>query len=110
MFNSSRLRNNYNYNNMTSSYRMPCSYFDTTHNQQHDTLRRDLRTLKSQVYEMCQQSSGTDRSLCDRIKNSIDYSTSSSRDVTGRYLITGKTTTTNNNGTGTVAVVDAVKY
>ncbi|AYN44970.1 se10 [Alphabaculovirus alterspexiguae] len=101
-----RYRNN---NNMMSSYGMPCSY-SSDYNQQHDALRHDLRTLKSQVYEICQQSSITDRNLCDRIKNSMDNSSSSTKDVTARYLITGKGKTTNNGTSSAVAVVDTVKY
>ncbi|ABM45726.1 unknown protein [Spodoptera frugiperda multiple nucleopolyhedrovirus] len=79
------------------------------YNNNHETLRHDLQTLKYQVYEMCQQST-TDRNLCDRIKSSID--TSSSSYVVRPVVPTTKTILSNNkkNGGGTVTVVDTVKY
>ncbi|AIZ48571.1 asb013 [Agrotis segetum nucleopolyhedrovirus B] len=90
--------------------------------RQHDTMRKDLRTLKSQVYEMCQQSV-SDRSLCDRIRptSSIDntiYYPSSSRyfnNNSSSNIITTTTTNRNNNDNAknvgtTVTVVDPIKY
>ncbi|ACI28718.1 hypothetical protein AgipMNPV_gp016 [Agrotis ipsilon multiple nucleopolyhedrovirus] len=89
---------------------------------QHESMRKDLRTLKSQVYEMCQQSV-SDRSLCERIRTtSMDNYYPSSSSSSSRYLtnnnnkiITTTTTNRNNNDINknvatTVTVVDPIKY
>ena len=77
-------------------------------------MRQDLRTLKSQVYEVCRQSA-IDHNLCERIRSSIDTNVYYS---TPRYNIGSTVTKTllnnnnnnNNNNNATVAVVDTVKY
>lgn len=78
-----------------------------------DTLRNDLRTLKSQVYEICQQSSA-DRNLCERIRTSMDYSYYPTTTTTIRKKANVNTTKTavvdsnKNNAAATVTVVDTV--
>ncbi|AUV65274.1 hypothetical protein [Alphabaculovirus myunipunctae] len=97
MYNNTRARENrfyaYNYDNIM---------------RQHDAIRNDLRTLKSQVYEVCQQSNA-DRGLCDRIKSSLDTTTFVTRTnyipTKNNDIIT--TTTTSNNDA--VIVMDSTK-
>ena len=79
-----------------------------------DTLRNDLRTLKSQVYEICQQSSA-DRNLCERIRTSMDYSyypTTTTTTIRKKANVnTTKTAVVDsnkNNAAATVTVVDTV--
>jgi 3-dehydroquinate dehydratase len=60
MYNNSKMRD----------YRYYGQNYDTLM-RQHDVIRNDLHALKSQVYEVCQQSNA-DRSLCDRIRSSIN--------------------------------------
>ena len=39
--------------------------------RQHNNINNEMRSLKSHMYELCQQSTA-DRGLCNRIRNSID--------------------------------------
>ncbi|AAZ38178.1 ORF-12 [Agrotis segetum nucleopolyhedrovirus A] len=99
------------------NYRGTAPYSYSTLISQHDDIRHDLRTLKSQMYEICQQSTA-DRSLCDRIKSSsldTTYYPLSNRTRCDSDVLKISTTTTNrnlntaNNGAA-VKVVDTIKY
>ncbi|QEI03421.1 hypothetical protein [Spodoptera cosmioides nucleopolyhedrovirus] len=75
-------------------------------------MRHDLRTLKSQVYEVCRQSA-VDHNLCERIRSSIDtdnvyYPRYNSNSSTSAAVT--KTVLDNNKKNATVTVVDTVKY
>lgn len=39
--------------------------------QEHNIIKSDLYKLKAQLYEVCQQVTGTNENLCSRIKNSL---------------------------------------
>ncbi|QNV47774.1 hypothetical protein [Alphabaculovirus altersperidaniae] len=100
----------------TSRYRTNNCYGDAVTVTDAAAMRHDLRTLKSQVYEVCRQSA-SDHNLCERIKSSIDTNNSnlyySSSSYSPRYNLSsgvGSRTVLDNKNNATVTVVDTVKY
>ncbi|AAM94999.1 hypothetical protein HaMNV_gp012 [Helicoverpa armigera multiple nucleopolyhedrovirus] len=76
--------------------------------RQNDNIHKEIRSLKSHLYELCQQSTA-DRGLCNRIKSSLDNSTGVTYDAIIKTSAQPKRN--NNNDVGTaVVVVDPAKY
>ncbi|ACI47382.1 unknown [Spodoptera litura nucleopolyhedrovirus II] len=99
-------------------YRMNCNDDVVVSASDAAAMRHDLRTLKSQVYEVCRQSAA-DHNLCERIRSSIDinnlyYSSSPRYNLGSSNSSTAAVTKTvldnNKNNNATVTVVDTVKY
>jgi hypothetical protein len=88
--------------------------------KQHDNIYNEMRSLKSQMYELCQQSTA-DRGLCNRIKSSLDnsvypgvrnYDSTKAITTTTTYPTSTNRINNHNNDSAAAAVVvvDPAKY